>query len=87
MANFSFGLLAGALLSAVATIVAVRDAGVQKRLGLFPTELSLPPQPDKCAVPSRTAQGGAAQTGPLEMLFDPRRRLGPASRNVVPAPE
>ena len=87
MANFILGLIAGALLSAVVTIVAVRDTGVQKSLGLCPTELSRPPQPDRCAAPARTAQPSGQQAGPVEMLFDTRKRLGPASRNVLPAAE
>lgn len=85
MTNFLFGLVAGALLSAVVTIVAVRDAGVQKRLGLFPAELSLPPPPEKC--PSRATQAPGAAASPVEMLFDARRRLGPATRNVMPGAE
>jgi hypothetical protein len=83
--NFLFGLVAGAHFSAVVTIVAVRDARVQKGLGLFPTELSLPPPPDKCALPSRAAQAAGPPAGSVEMLFDSRRRLGPATRNVMPA--
>ena len=84
MPNCLFGLVAGALFSAVVTIVAVRDPGVQKGLGLFPTELSLPPPADKCAVPSRAAQAAGPPAGSVEMLFDTRRRLGPETRNVMP---
>lgn len=84
MLNFLFGLIAGALFSAVVTIVAVRDARVQKGLGLFPAELSLPPPPDKCAVPTRATQAAGPAAGSVEMLFDGRRRLGPATRNVMP---
>lgn len=85
MPNFVFGLVAGALISAVATIVAVRDAEVQKRLGLFRTELALPPPPDKCAVASRAAPAGGPPAGSVEMLFDTRQRLGPVTKNVLPA--
>jgi hypothetical protein len=85
--NFFLGLLAGAIFSAVVTIVAVRDADVQKRLGLFPTQLALPPKPDNCIVPARTKPSPTDQAGSLDMLFDSTRRLGPATRNVTPRPD
>ena len=86
MTNFILGILAGSLLSAVVTIVAVRDPGVQRSLGLFLPELSRPPQPDRCNVPPRGAPSSGAQAGSLESLFDASRRLGPATRDVLPTP-
>lgn len=84
MVNFILGLAAGALLSAVVTIVAVRDPDVQKRLGLVPVQLERPPQPDRCG-PGRSAEPSTAPAGGVDMLFDPRRRLGAPPRNPVPA--
>lgn len=86
MTNFLLGLLAGAAMAVVATIAAVRDTEVQKRLGLVPTQLALPPKPDSCTVPARAKPSSTDQAGPLDMLFDPSRRLGPATRNAAPGP-
>lgn len=86
MTNFFLGLLAGTVIAVVATIAAVRDGEVQQRLGLFPPQLALPPRPDNCTVQARAKPSSTDQAGPLDMLFDPSRRLGPASRNAVPGP-
>lgn len=86
MTNFLLGLLAGAVMAVVATIAAVRDGEIQKQLGLFPTQLALPPKPDNCTVPARTKPRSADQAGPLDMLFDPSR-LGPATRDPVAPPQ
>ena len=75
MMNFVLGLVAGALIAAIATIAAARDPGVQTALGLRPAAASLPlaapapTRPDKACVPSTPTPG----VGSPDMLFSKRR--------------
>jgi len=81
MMNFAFGTLAGALLAALLTIVAVRQPSVQARLGLFPVSTApilpaaRPPAlaPDASAKADANCRPGQAEVGKADMLFYRKR--------------
>ena len=81
MMNFVFGTVAGALLAGILTVVAVRQPGVQSRLGLFPVSTApmLPaarspgPSPDARAREEAACRNGPAEVGKADMLFNRKR--------------
>ena len=81
MMNFILGTVAGAMLAALLTIVAVRQPEVQSRLGLFPISTApiLPAArtPDPAAEARAKAQAGCrtgqAEVGKFDMLFNRKR--------------
>lgn len=81
MMNFAFGTLAGALLAALLTIVAVRQPSVQARLGLFPVSTApiLPAArqpgvtPDASVKADPSCRPGQAEVGKADMLFNRKR--------------
>ncbi len=81
MMNFVFGTVAGALLASLVTIVAVRQPGVQARLGLFPVSTApiLPaarmpgPASDLHAEAPKLCPAARGEVGKADMLFDHRR--------------
>ncbi len=76
MTNFLLGILAGGLMAAIATIAAVRQPGVQAKLGLFPVSDAVlmpaaktndpPPRQEVICKP-------VATVGQTDMLFSRRR--------------
>lgn len=81
MTNFILGTVAGALLAALLTIVAVRQPEIQSRLGLFPISTApiLPaartPDPVAEARPKTQAACRTSQSevGNFDMLFNRKR--------------
>jgi hypothetical protein len=81
MMNFVFGTVAGALLASLVTIVAVRQPGIQARLGLFPVSTApiLPaarspgPTPEGRGDAARPCRAAPAEVGKTDMLFDRKR--------------
>jgi hypothetical protein len=76
MTNFILGIIAGGVMAAIATIVAVRQPDIQARLGLFPisTAIMMPAAKLKDEVPKpdlHCRQG--ADVGQTDMLFARRR--------------
>lgn len=76
MTNFLLGIFAGGLMAAIGTIAAVRQPGIQEKLGLFPVSSAImmpaaklrdePPKQDLHCKP-------AAEVGQPDMLFARRR--------------
>ena len=81
MMNFVFGTVAGALLAGLLTVVAVRQPGVQARLGLFPVSTApiLPAARPPTAPPDARTRSevacrqGQAEVGQTDMLFNRKR--------------
>lgn len=76
MTNFLLGIIAGSLMAAIATIAAVRQPGIQARLGLFPvSDAILMPAAklnDPAPKPEVACKPGA-EVGQPDMLFSRRR--------------
>ncbi|WP_430910517.1 hypothetical protein [Methylobacterium sp. sgz302541] len=73
--NFLLGLVAGALIAAIATIAAARDPGVQTALGLrpaapLPMTAPAPTRPEKPCVAATPVPPGV---GSPDMLLSRRR--------------